>query len=73
VSRANLAGLSPSGPGRGSGRLQGLPDPAFAPALAFPGLASLGADFLLLPDLGRLRPIVSHSGNIRAIMLTGVS
>ena len=33
----------------------------------------LGADFLLRPDLGRLRPIVWHSGDIRAIMLSGVS
>jgi hypothetical protein len=33
----------------------------------------MDADFLLRPDLRRLRPIVSHSGGIRAIMLTGLS
>ncbi len=62
---AEAAGLL----GHGSGRPQGLLDPA----LVFLGLVASGPDLLLRADLGRLRPIVSHSGGIRAIMLPGLS
>ena len=57
---------------KSAGEEKGLPEPVF-PVPGGPGLAAPGPEFLPDPDLGRLKPIVAHSGSIRAVTLTSLS